>query len=68
MKKKIIISIIMVAITAIGWIVLTKGPVFFIQILSKKAFNESVKLPEINPFKTDTNPFSNSYKNPFNNQ
>jgi hypothetical protein len=67
--KKIIISIIITAVIAtVGWLVSVKGPTFLIQIFSKKAANESVSLSEINPFETDTNPFSGSYKNPFNNQ
>jgi len=55
MKKRIIISAIFVAISAIGWLVSTKGPAFLIQILAKKATSgTAIGSPILGPTKTGT--------------
>lgn len=66
MKKiKIIVTIIIFVISVV-YFVFTKKPAFLSKFFPQK-IEEPIKLPEINPFKTDINPFSNSYKNPFSN-
>lgn len=67
MKKIIIVVIIIIVVVAIVWVVFIKKPVFLSKFFPKKITEESSQLPEANPFKTETNPFSNSYKNPFSN-
>jgi len=66
MKKIIIAVIIIIVVIAIAWVVFIKKPVFLNKFFSQK-IEEPIKLLETNPFKTETNPFSNSYKNPFSN-
>jgi hypothetical protein len=64
MKKIIIIAVIIIAVLNIVWFIFIKKPSFFSKFFTQK-IEEPIKLPETNPFKTETNPFSNSYKNPF---
>jgi len=66
MKKIIIVVIVIIVVVAIVWIVFIKKPIFLNKIFPQKT-EEPIKSPETNPFKTETNPFLNSYKNPFNN-
>ncbi|MFA5936278.1 MAG: hypothetical protein WC822_00150 [Candidatus Paceibacterota bacterium] len=68
MKKIIIAVMIVIVIVVIIWIVFIKRPVFLDKLFFKKTTEESVQLPKVNPFKTETNPFLDSYKNPFSNQ
>lgn len=64
-KKIIMVIIIITGVINLAWFLLIKGPVFLNWFFPKKVASEPVKLLETNPFKTDTNPFSDSYNNPF---
>ncbi len=67
--KKVIIASVVIVVAICVWF----GFVFIKPIIINKFFPQdtnflSANLPEANPFKIDTNPFSDSYKNPFDNQ
>lgn len=79
MKKIILILAAVAAIAAVAWFGFIKKPSSglpeqapeaqsgFGGSLYDKVTNENpvAKLPETNPFTTNTNPFSGTYKNPF---